>query len=365
MAESIYINGRFLTQPVTGVQRYAHELLNQFDVLLENSDTYKNIEIHCLVPPGAELEKQWKNIVVKNIGINRGNIWEQVDLPLYLNGKFLFSPANTGPLLYRNQVITLHDASVFAVPHAYSLPFKLKYKSIFISVSRFAKKIITDSEFSQKELSHYLKQPIARYNVIHLAGDHINEIESDPETLKKLGLKNKEYILIVASQSPHKNLKIAREALKLIKSQVKFAFVGGDFQKVFNNKSKQPAPENAIMLGYVNDRELKSLYQNALGYLFPSLYEGFGLPILEAMHCGCPVLCARTASLPEVAGEAVLYFDPANPAEIANAIDRIYFNRNLRDELIQKGYSQANKFSWQSTAQSTLNTLLTAIKSNI
>jgi glycosyltransferase involved in cell wall biosynthesis len=363
MTDLIHINCRFLSQPITGVQRYSHELLNQFDTLLEKSSTYKNIEIHCLVPPETDIKNQWKNMVTKTIGINRGNIWEQLDLPLYLNGKFLFSPTNTGPFLYRNQVLTIHDASVFAVPHAYSLPFKLKHKLIHTNLSRLAKTIITDSEFSRKELSCYLKQPIERFNVIHLAGNHINKIEPDLETLDKYGLRKKEYILIVASQSPHKNLKIAKEAVKLIKSQMKFVFVGGDYQKVFNKKSEQHTWKNAMILGYTNDCELKALYQNALGYLFPSYYEGFGLPILEAMNCGCPVICARAASLPEVAGEAALYFNPVNPAEIANAIDKIYFDTKLRDELIRRGYRRANEFNWQSTAEATLTTLLAAMKS--
>jgi glycosyltransferase involved in cell wall biosynthesis len=364
MMNLIYINGRFLSQPITGVQRYAHELLNQFDFLLEKPSMYENLEIHCLIPPKTGIKYQWKNIITKTIGINRGNFWEQLDLPLYLNGKFLFSPTNTGPLLYRNQALTIHDASVFAVPHAYSFPFRLKHKLIHITLSQFAKTIITDSEFSQKELSCYLKKPIERYNVIHLAGDHINEIKPDLETLEKFGLRKKKYILIVASQSPHKNLIIANEALKLVKSQIKFAFVGGDYKKVFNKKNAQFTSTNALILGYISDHELKALYQNALGYLFPSYYEGFGLPILEAMNCGCPVICARAASLPEVAREAALYFNPTNPTEIASAIDKIYFDRKLRDDLIQKGYRRANEFNWRATAQATLNALLTDIRSN-
>jgi glycosyltransferase involved in cell wall biosynthesis len=104
------------------------------------------------------------------------------------------------------------------------------------------------------------------------------------------------------------------------------------------------------------------LYLNALGFIFPSYYEGFGLPILEAMYCGCPVLCARAASLPEVAGEAALFFDPMNTRDIANAIDKFFSEPQLRNHLIQKGYQRAKDFSWQTTAYKTLDALLAATK---
>jgi glycosyltransferase involved in cell wall biosynthesis len=362
MENSIYINGRFLCQPITGVQRYAHELLDQFDVLIKTAGEFENVKIYCLVPHEIEMKSPWQNIVLRPIGVSRGNFWEQLDLPLYLRGKFLFSPANTGPFLYRNQALTIHDASVFAVPRAYSLPFRFKHRLIYTTLSQLAKKVITDSEFSQRELSHYLKQPLKRYEVIPLAGNHINKVKSSSETLKKYSLKKNEYMLIVASQSTHKNLKNAGEALKLIKGRIKFVFIGGNYQKVFNNESWQHTSTNAMVLGYINDQELKSLYENALGLLFPSYYEGFGLPILEAMHCGCPVICANAASLPEVAGKAALYFDPADPVGIANAIDQIYFDEKLRHQLIEKGYDHAESFNWSSTGKITLTTLLSVIR---
>lgn len=118
------------------------------------------------------------------------------------------------------------------------------------------------------------------------------------------------------------------------------------------------------MLGYVTDQELKALYLNALGFVFPSHYEGFGLPILEAMHCGCPVLCARAASLPEVAGKAALFFDPADAGNIAWAIDSLCWDRHLRNSLIEMGYEHASEFSWHSTAFNTLSILQATLQNN-
>ncbi len=304
----------------------------------------------------------WKNITVETMGINRGNLWEQIDLPLYLKGNFLFSPANTGPFLYRNQAITFHDASIFAVPHAYSFSFRLKYKLIFMSLSRLAKIVFTDSKFSQTELSRYIRQPPEKFRVIHLAGDHINRIQPDAKILSKHSLLKNRYVFVVGSQSLHKNLARVRNAVKLMNSNIKVVFAGGHYEKVFNHEIIHDASENIIKLGYISDEELKTLYLNALGYIFPSHYEGFGLPVLEAMHCGCPVLCARAASLPEIAGNSALFFDPMNARDMAETVNELFSNQQLRDNLIQKGYQRANQFSWRATAQHTLSALLNGIE---
>lgn len=362
MTKTIYINGRFLTQPGTGVQRYAHEIVSNFDLLLENRELANKLNICCLVPPRTPRNISWKNIPTETVGINNGNLWEQVDLPLYLKRNFLFSPANTGPLFYRNQAITFHDASVFAVPHAYSFAFRLKYKLIFMSLSRLAQGIFTDSRFSQNELSRYLKQPQEKFKIIHLAGDHINRIVPDTQILNKYNLTKDEYILTVGSQSPHKNLAGLKNAIKLLDSDIKIVFAGGEYQKVFRKETICNTPQNSISLGYITDNELKTLYLNALGYIFPSYYEGFGLPVLEAMQCGCPVLCARTAALPEIAGNAALFFDPTNEKEIAESIDQIFSNRQLRNDVIQKGYQRAREFNWQTTAHNTLEVLLAMVR---
>jgi glycosyltransferase involved in cell wall biosynthesis len=362
LPSTIYINGRFLTQPSTGVQRYAREIVAHFDSLLENNSFAHEVCIRCLVPRGTARNTSWKNITMEEVGVNRGNLWEQIDLPLHLKGGFLFSPANTGPFLYQNQAVTFHDASIFAIPHAYSFLFRLKYKLIFRSLSRLAKVIFTDSEFSQTELSRYLKQPSEKFKVVHLAGDHIDRIQPDTHILSKHNLSKDKYVFMVGSQSPHKNLATVRNAVELIKSDIKVVFAGGQYQKVFAKEIVRGTTKNIIVLGYITDEELKALYLNALGYIFPSYYEGFGLPILEAMHCGCPVLCARAASLPEVAGEAALFFDPMKASDIAQTIDNIFLDQQLRNDLIQKGYRRAKEFGWQTTAHKTIDTLLSGIK---
>lgn len=362
MTSTLYINGRFLTQPSTGVQRYAREIVDSFDSLLENRELRREVCIHCLVPRGTIRNTSWENITLEEVGVNHGNLWEQVDLPLYLMGRFLFSPANTGPFLHKNQAVTFHDASVFAIPHAYSFWFRLKYKLIFGRLVRLAKVIFTDSKFSQTELSRYLNQPSEKFKVIYLAGDHIDRIQPDTRVLSKHNLWKGGYVFMLGGQPLHKNLATVLHALEFINSDTKLVVAGAQYQKIFNREIVRATPKSIIALGYIPDEELKALYLNALGFIFPSHYEGFGLPILEAMNCGCPVLCARAASLPEVAGEAALFFDPMNVNDIAKTIDRIFLDQQLRNDLIQRGYQRARDFSWQTTASQTMDALLTAIK---
>ena len=351
MSGQIYINGRFLTQPLTGVQRYARELLRAMDEL--NPD----LQLTCLAPPEDFPHPGWRNIELRVIGRSRGNIWEQVDLPLWLKGQFLFSPSNIGPAFHTNQAVTFHDASVFAIPGAYSRMFKAKYRFVFRRLAGRARCILTDSVFSQKELADHLKCDPQRFEVVPLGGDHLQDIQPDQGILETHGLKDQPYILMVASQSPHKNTARLLEAVAGLKGGTKFALAGGSFKSVFQGERTGQLPPNVIQLGYINDAELKSLYENALGFIFPSTYEGFGLPILEALNCGCPVLSSRAASLPEVGGGAVLYFDPFNVDDIRDKLETFISGPQLRNDLRQRGRRQAAQFTWKQTARRTLDRL--------
>jgi glycosyltransferase involved in cell wall biosynthesis len=363
MASTIFINGRFLTKSITGVQRYAVELLSHMDVLLEEAE-YRGLNLVCLAPPELEMLPAWKNLEVRKVGLNQGNLWEQIDLPFYLHGKLLFSPANIGPSYYSNQVITFHDASIFAMPKAYSRAFRAKYRFIFENLVRTARLILTDSHFSQQELANYLKVPIERFLVILLGGDHFEKTQPDPTILQEHGLSKGTYLLTIASQSRHKNFSCVLDAAQNVKPNVEFVAVGGSFRQVFQQDDMpepKAIPSNFHTLGYLNDNQLIALYQNALGYIFPSLYEGFGLPVLEAMSCGCPVLCSTAASLPEVGGDAVIYFNPLDANSLVAVIERFLDNPVLRTDLRRMGHKHAAHFTWDKTARETLNALTSCL----
>ena len=185
--------------------------------------------------------------------------------------------------------------------------------------------------------------------------DHLDRIEPDAQIFAQRHLEKNAYLLMVASRSVHKNLGSVFETLN---NRLKVVLVGGTSKQVFRETGNVLPPANVETLGYVPDEQLKALYQNALGLIFPSSYEGFGLPMLEAMRCGCPVLCSDAAALPEAAGEAALYFDPHRPDQLAQTLDRFLSNPSLREDLRKKGYEHSAGFRWAATARQTLEILL-------
>jgi glycosyltransferase involved in cell wall biosynthesis len=351
-AQVVYINGRFLAQPATGVQRFAFELLTALDHAFENGKiSSQNIKWVCAVPSQINDEDfpKWKNIQIQKCGRLNGNLWEQIELPFYARKALLINLCNIGPLMHGNQIVVFHDASVFAIPRAYSQTFKLKYRLIFLILARTARQIITVSQFSKKELAHYLKINEDKIIPIPEGCEHILNTAPDLSIMKDERLQNP-FLLAVGSSSPHKNISNVVAAIENRHDlSINLVIAGGNFSKVFNPVQKWDS-ERIIHLGYVNDAELRALYSKAVGFVFPSLYEGFGLPPLEAMRCGCPVICSNQASLPEVCGDAALYFNPQDTQAIGDGIFQLVNNPSLQKTLKQKGVDRANEFTWEKSA---------------
>lgn len=350
----IFINGRFLDQPVTGVQRYSLELLHCLDDQLgkERSGSHQG-SVVCLTPRKNRADPGWKHIQVKEVGRFSGNVWEQVDLPAAAKNELLFSPANIGPYVGRRQIVTIHDPSVFAVPFAYSRLFRLKYRTIIHRLGKTAQKIITVSEFSRRELERWCGIPRAKMEVIYEGKEHILRQSPDETVFARFGIGERPFFLAVGSNSPHKNFSAAVRAFEAANLEnVDLVITGGSFSKVFQSPVEN-LPGSYIRTGYISDGELRALYNRAVGLVYPSLYEGFGLPPLEAMACGCPVICSNAASLPEVGGDAVLYCDPTDILEIARQMKRVVSEPGLQAELREKGIAQAEKFSWKGAAERT------------
>lgn len=353
--KNLYINGRFLTQPATGVQRFALEILTSLDKLLNSKNALK-INYICLIPPDTIMNSlpKWQNISIRACGFMHGNLWEQLELPFYSRKGMLIDLCNIGPLFHFSQIIVIHDASVFAMPLAYSTTFKLKYKLIYFVLSRTAKMVATVSQFSKKELSHYLKIKEDKIAVIPEGCEHILKAEMDDSILDKFSLRSQPYLLSVGSSSLHKNLNSVVKAMNLTREKLpRLVIAGGNFSKVFA-QTDNPQDEGIIHLGYVTDGQLRALYENAVAFIFPSLYEGFGLPPIEAMICGCPVICSNRASIPEVCGDAALYFNPINITDIRAQIQQLVNDPSAQALLKQKGLLRAQYFNWERAARSLL-----------
>jgi len=346
--KKIYINARFLTQQITGVQRYAIELVKAMDALLDNPNFDMNIIL--LVPVRPMYKLGLKNISIQTVGKLTGHMWEQLELAYYSRGGLLLNLCNTGPMLKQNQVVAIHDASVYGFPGAYSLLFRCWYKVLFTLFGRFSKAILTVSGFSKQELIKYCQIPAEKIYVSYEGKEQILGLTPDNSIIERHGLNKRSFILAVSSLNPNKNFSAIVKAVELMDDgDFDIAIAGGGNSKIFSNVVVK-ASERVKCLGYVTDQELKALYKQAACFVYPSFYEGFGLPPLEAMACGCPVIVSHTASLPEVCGIAALYCNPASPEDIANKIRMVMNNASLRQELKAKGIANAQRFSWERCA---------------
>ncbi|MEI7530053.1 MAG: glycosyltransferase family 1 protein [Elusimicrobiota bacterium] len=185
-------------------------------------------------------------------------------------------------------------------------------------------------------------------------------MEPDQTILERLNLAAGGYVLAVSSINPHKNFKLVVASMALLKdSGLSLVIAGGVNPRVFSG-SGADFPANVKYAGYVSDGELKALYSGALCFVYPSLYEGFGLPPLEAMACGCPVVVSDRASLPEVCGAAAVYVDPGSAAGLVAAIEKIHSDPEVRRAMAETGRARAALFTWRRTAESLLAVCLEA-----
>ncbi len=352
---NIFINARFLSQPLTGVQRYATEFVKALDNLIETGQIDKTKYSFVLLgPKNIKSELNLKHIPIKKIGILTGHLWEQFELPFYAKNGLLLCLCNTGAIFKRNKIVVIHDAQVFALPQNYSFAFRLWYKLLFPILGRFVKQIITVSSFSRSELIKYCKFNPKKIQVIYEGKEHILSITPDKSIFKKNVIGDKPYILAVSTMSKNKNFNSIVQAIENRK-QLDFdmLIVGGKNSHVFG-QTQIALPDFVKRLGYVSDGELRVLYEHASCFVYPSLYEGFGLPPLEAMACGCPVIVSNAASLPEVCGDAAIYCDPYSVEDIANKIELLLADKNLQQQMRLKGIERAKTFTWEKAAQQTI-----------
>lgn len=354
---TLYINGKFLIQRTTGVQRFARGVITALDDLLcHRPDLASPV---MLMPPGAT-RLSLKRIEQHDCGTVAmpPTLWEQTSLPWAARHGTLLCLTGSAPLFGGRRIPTIHDAAIYHHPKAYSWRFVSWYRLLFRVVSGVAPITFTVSNNSAHELKRLL--PSKDIRVIPNSAEHILRQPADIGVLEAHGLKPRSYFLAVGSRNPTKNLDALVNAYlnSGIGPDLLLVLVGGQNSKVFAKGSVDLAAPGIIFTGAINDGHLRALYENALAFVFPSIYEGFGIPPLEAMTCGCPVVASSASSIPEVCGDAALYFDPYDPHSIKAALQVIAKQPVLREQLIKKGHSRKFCFSWTRSAEILLNELL-------
>ncbi|NPT46122.1 glycosyltransferase [Paraburkholderia sp. 1N] len=349
------INGKFASQRITGVQRVGYELAMAFQRLFP-----EDTDLPLLLPVDAREEVDLPK--AKTVGRRlKGALWEQFALPFATGGRTLLSLCNMGPLFARRQVVMMHDVAVYDLPENYSWKFRLWYRFAFSILKHSASHIVTVSEFSKKRIMARLGIDASRISVVWNGVDHFDRIAADQSILSRLNLQHDGYVLAVGNLSVGKNLARVLAAIEQLSERHdwKFVVVGGCDLRIFNPKAKAgyDLSKNIIAAGFVSDGELRALYENAACFVFPSLYEGFGLPPLEAMLCGCPVVVSREASLPEICGDAAVYCDARSVEDIADKVAQLMGDAALRDTWRARGRAHARHFRWERSARQLLDVL--------
>ncbi len=272
-------------------------------------------------------------------------------------------------------IMTLHDAGPWRYPQALTLHGRLYFRTLLARGAHTCARVITVSNHAKSEIGHFLGERfLSKITVIPEAARPEFATPCSPIFKERVRIHfylPDRYLLAVATTEPRKNLVTLLDAYKRLKIQLgsscpSLIIVGRKGWNCDDIQDYMAGLEGCVMFpGHVLDEELIALYQMATCLVFPSLYEGFGLPVLEAMMAGCPVITSRVSSLPEIAGEAALLVDPLHAEEIANAIQQVLQDEELRNHMVNEGRKRAACFSWEETARKTREVYLLAARHKI
>jgi glycosyltransferase involved in cell wall biosynthesis len=288
--------------------------------------------------------------------------WEQIALPLQLaRRKFnvVHSLGYVVPLAARGRhVVTVHDVNYLGHKGWRTGIGRNAFRFFAESTVKKADRVIAVSEFSRSEIIRHMGVPAGKVSVVHSAGRDPKRVNGAAESDLVRSL-TRPYVMAFSALSAHKNIGRLIEAFGKIAGSVPhdLVLVGHMPVKSAHRAELEAAGghERIHFTGYVSDADVSALMQNASLFAFPSLYEGFGLPLLDAQNAGVPVVCSSAGALPEVAGDGAVLFDPLSVDAMATALQRALLDGDLRDRLVQRGYENAQKFSWDATARATLS----------
>ncbi len=359
-----------MTGLLTGICRYLRNLYTAMDRLdLARISYFTGRHLYDTLPPAADAAGWQKALgAVRRLPdalvfgaraarwmryeqlLNRACKSGEADFSLYHETAFTPAKLTAVPTVY-----SVYDLSLRRYAHTHPRERVWLFEYFIKTRLKYARHILTISEFIRREIMDEFKVPGTMVTSVPLAPDPVFSrcTKQEAATVGRAYGLPEQYLVFVSSLEPRKNISLLIDALAAASADIPLVLVGwhGWGNKDWMHKIRQKGLENRIFFtGHVPDHDLKAVYSGAAALVYPSLYEGFGLPIVEAMACGCPVICSDAASMPEVAGDAAVYIDPYRTDSLAHAIDTLVHDSNLGRDLKKKGLSRAAGFTWEKTA---------------
>lgn len=341
----IVINGKFLGQRITGVQRAALEIVKRLDKKVDQLDD----ELYIAIP--SSLKENFKQLSLKNIkpvfiGHDKASaFWEHFQLGIYLKNKkaSCFSFSSSFPIFCNKGLYFIHDINPLINSQYFSKKYQLYTRFILDHVTRSDVKIVTNSYTSKLAILRRYPGLKSRIAVVYLGWEHVLTAKLDLSILDRFHLQFKGYFIVVATLTKHKNLEVVLKAAQ-IRPDLLFVVVGGKpIEKVFGRHDIPNIP-NVIFTGYLTDEEMFSLIKGATALIFPSLYEGFGLPALEAIALGTPVVLSKIEAFQELFRNVGTFFDPFSEEELIESLNKVSYNETEAKKIL-------SEFSWDRSVE--------------
>ncbi len=369
----------------TGTETYSHHLIRALIDLAPD----RHFRLYFNRPPAGDLYRA-PNVERSVIPFRR--LWTHLRLSVEVTRRppdVLFVPAHVVPILHpRRSAATVHDLGYLHFPEAHPTAQRLYLDLSTRWNARASARVIVDSQATRDDLIRQYGTPAEKIVVAYPGLDAaLRRVEDAPRiqaVKSRYGVQG-DYLLYLGTLQPRKNLsrlaeafarwrkpgsndfsrynRYQRQATEVAATRLVVAGKKGWlYDDLFRQVARLGLSDRVIFTGYVPDEDKAALLSGATALVFPSLYEGFGLPVIEAMACGTPVICSQASSLPEAAGDAALLVDPLDVDAIANAIDRVVSDAGLRGQLVGRGYVQASRFTWQACARTVLDVLETVAR---